>query len=93
MVNCKKKVVLNQKKGSFSGMEFSVGGLEWGDSRKGLHMSCELRFNDSLQNLGYKIKIRYWSIASEVIMRQEIFLKKRFDSGSFETRWKNSLRE
>ena len=36
LVNCKKKVVLNAKKGSFCGMEFSVGGLEWGDSRKGL---------------------------------------------------------
>ena len=45
-------------------------------------MSCESRLNDSLKNLGYKIKIRYWSIDSEVIMRQGIFLKKWFDNGS-----------
>ena len=49
--------------------------------------------NDSLKNLGYKIEIRYWSIASQVIVRQGIFFKKRFDDSSFERRWKYSFRE
>ena len=38
-------------------------------------MSCESRVDDALKNLGYKIEIRYWSIASEGIMRQGIFLR------------------
>jgi hypothetical protein len=29
-------------------------------------MSCESRVNDKLKYLGYKIEIRYWSIASQV---------------------------
>ena len=49
--------------------------------------------NDSLKNLGYKIEIRYWSIASQVIVRPGIFFKKRFNDGSFKRRWKYSFRE
>ena len=36
---------------------------------------CESSMNDSLKNLGYEIEIRYWSIASQVIMRQGILLR------------------
>ena len=50
-------------------------------------MSGESRMNDSLKNLGYEIEIRYWSIASQVIMRQGIFFKQWFDDGSFKRRW------
>ena len=56
-------------------------------------MSSESRVNDALKNLGYKIEIRYWSIASEGIVRQGIFFKKWFDNGSFKRRWKHSFRE
>ena len=56
-------------------------------------MSGESRMNDSLKNLGYEIEIRYWSIASQVIVRQGIFFKKRFDDSSFKRRWKYSFRE
>ena len=49
--------------------------------------------NDALKNLGYEIEIRYWSIASQVIMRRGIFLKKWFDDCSFKRRWKDSFRE
>ena len=56
-------------------------------------MSCESRVNDALKNLGYKIEIRYWSIARQVIVRQGIFFKKRFDDSSFKRRRKYSFRE
>ena len=56
-------------------------------------MSCESRVNDSLKNFINKLKIRYWAIASKVIMKQGMFLKKRFDKGGFKRRKKSSLRK
>ena len=49
-VKGEKKVVLNPKKGGFSGVEFPVRGLKRGKGRKGMKMVGETGVNDTFDD-------------------------------------------
>lgn len=57
LIRSKKKVILYTKKGGFSGVELTVGGLEATDGRERLKMRVDSRVDDTFEKFGEEIEV------------------------------------
>ena len=48
---------MDTKQGSFSRVEFTVGGLERANGRKGFEMAVNSGVNDAFKDFGYEIEV------------------------------------